>query len=175
MNSTLNILGKEIREMMTAATVLPIVVMAVLFGAMGSMMGGIEEDATGAPTVGVVNDDTHGNLAAIAVDTIGELSELAYNGADVDEGLPGALADDEWHVGRVVFGDAGDRRPPPQHAGEHPLGRPLGSAVDQTVGDYLGDFVCGATWHRSHVPQSDENRGMRGSSTRYFPSTTISR
>ncbi|MGB2581347.1 MAG: hypothetical protein WBD03_02620, partial [Thermoplasmata archaeon] len=87
MNSTLNILRKEIREMMTASTVLPIVVMAVLFGAMGSVMGGIEEDVTGAPTVGIVNDDTHGDLAAIAVDTIGDLSELAYNGADVDEGI----------------------------------------------------------------------------------------
>ncbi|MGB2825027.1 MAG: ABC transporter permease [Thermoplasmata archaeon] len=87
MNSTLNILRKEIREMMTASTVLPIVVMAVLFGAMGSVMGGIEEDVTGAPTVGIVNDDTNGDLAAIAVDTIGDLSELAYNGADVDEGI----------------------------------------------------------------------------------------
>ena len=87
MNSTLNIFRKEIREMMTASTVLPIVVIAVLFGAMGNMMGGIEEQAASAPTVGIVNDDAHGDLATIAVDTIGNLSELVYNGADVDEGV----------------------------------------------------------------------------------------
>jgi len=87
MNSTLNILRKEIREMLTVSTILPIVVIAVLFGAMGNMMGGIEEQATSAPTVGIVNDDAHGDLATIAVDTIGNLSELVYNGADVDEGI----------------------------------------------------------------------------------------
>jgi ABC-2 type transport system permease protein len=87
MNSTMNILRKEIREMLTRSTILPVVVMAILFGAMGSMMGGIEEEVSRPPTVGIVNDDTEGDLAAVAVDTIGALSNMAYNGDDVDEGL----------------------------------------------------------------------------------------
>ncbi len=87
MNSTLNILRKEIREMMTRSTLLPVVVIAILLGAMGSMMGGIEEAVTGAPTVGIVNDDTHGDLAAIAVGIVGNLSEVVYDGNDVDEGV----------------------------------------------------------------------------------------
>jgi ABC-2 type transport system permease protein len=87
MNSTMNILRKEIREMLTRSTILPVVIMAILFGAMGSMMGGIEEQVSSPPTIGIVNDDSGGDLATIAVDTIGSLSEMVYNGDDVDEGL----------------------------------------------------------------------------------------
>ncbi len=115
MNSTLNILRKEMREMMTKSTILPIVVIAVLFGAMGSMMGGIEEEATSAPTVGIVNDDTDGDLAAIAVDVIGTLSETVYNGIDVDEGV--ATVDEAGGIAllhipanfteRIMFGEPG--------------------------------------------------------------------
>ena len=87
MNSTLNILRKELREMLTKSTILPVVVVAVLFGAMGSMIGGIEEQVTSAPTVGIVNDDVVGELASIAVDVISRLSDVVYNGSDVDAGL----------------------------------------------------------------------------------------
>lgn len=87
MNSTLNILRKEIREMLTKSTILPVVVVAVLFGAMGNMIGGIEEQVTSAPTVGIVNDDVGGELSSIAVDVISRLSDVVYNGSDVDAGL----------------------------------------------------------------------------------------
>ncbi|HIH01322.1 TPA: ABC transporter permease, partial [Thermoplasmata archaeon] len=87
MNSTLNILRKELREMLTKSTILPVVVVAVLFGAMGSMIGGIEEQVTGKPTIGVVNDDIDGELSAIAMQTMIERAALVYNGTDVDEGL----------------------------------------------------------------------------------------
>ena len=87
MNSTMNILRKEIREMLTRSTILPVVVIALLFGAMGSMMGGIEETATSAPTVGIVNDDPDGELASVAVNMILQLSAVVYNGTDIDEGL----------------------------------------------------------------------------------------
>jgi Na+/H+-dicarboxylate symporter len=39
-NSTLNILRKELREMLTKSTILPVVFLAALFGAMGGMIGG---------------------------------------------------------------------------------------------------------------------------------------
>jgi ABC-2 type transport system permease protein len=83
----MNILRKEIREMLTKSTILPIVVIAVLLGAMGNMMGGIEEEVSNPPTVGIVNDDLEGEFAAIAVSTIDDLSKVVYSGTDVDEGL----------------------------------------------------------------------------------------
>ena len=73
--------------MLTKSTILPVVVIAILFGAMGNMIGGIEEQVTGAPTVGIVNDDVGGELSSIAVDVISQLSEVVYNGSDVDAGL----------------------------------------------------------------------------------------
>jgi ABC-2 type transport system permease protein len=96
MNSTMNILRKEMREMLTKSTVLPVILIAVMFGAMGSMVGGIEEQATGAPTVGIVNEESDGQLSAIAVETIIERSALVYNGTDVEEGL--SAVDEEGGV-----------------------------------------------------------------------------
>jgi ABC-2 type transport system permease protein len=96
MNSTMNILRKEMREMLTKSTVLPVILIAVMFGAMGSMVGGIEEQATGAPTVGIVNEEIDGQLSAIAVETIIERSALVYNGTDVEEGL--SAVDEEGGV-----------------------------------------------------------------------------
>ena len=86
MNSTLNILRKELREMLTKSTILPVVFMAILFGSMGGMIGGVEEQASRPPIVGLINDD-EGNLSALATDTIHEYAEVVYNGSDVDDGL----------------------------------------------------------------------------------------
>ncbi len=44
MSSLGNIIKKEMKELLTPATILPIVVMAVIFGSMGNAIGGIEEE-----------------------------------------------------------------------------------------------------------------------------------
>ena len=86
MNTTLNILKKEIRELLTKSTILPVVILALLFGSMGSMFGDIEETATAKPTVGLINEDG-GVLGVRAEARIGELADISYNGTDVDEGI----------------------------------------------------------------------------------------
>ena len=86
MNSTMNILFKELKEMLTRSTILPVVLIAIIFGAMGNMLSGVEEEATGKPTIGLVNDDG-GELATIAFETIFEHARLVYNGTDLDDGL----------------------------------------------------------------------------------------
>ena len=40
-----NIIKKEMRELLTPATILPIVVVALIFGSMGSVIEGIQEEA----------------------------------------------------------------------------------------------------------------------------------
>ncbi len=86
MKSTLNILRKEIREMFTRSTILPVVVIAILFGAMGNMLSGVEEEATSKPIVGLTIEDD-GELASVAFETVLEHARLVYNGTDVEEGL----------------------------------------------------------------------------------------
>jgi ABC-2 type transport system permease protein len=91
-NSTMNILRKELREMLTKSTILPVIFLAVLFGAMGSMIGGVEEQAAQPPTVGLINDDG-GDMSLLAVETISKYAEVVYNGTDVKDALT-AVDDD---------------------------------------------------------------------------------
>ena len=94
-----NILGKEIRELLTPATVLPIVILAVLFGSLGGIIGDVEEEATRPPVIGLILQDDS-ELAADAEKYRGEqqaaanaalalttTSDVVYNGTDIDEGV----------------------------------------------------------------------------------------
>jgi ABC-2 type transport system permease protein len=55
-----NITRKEIRELMTPATFVPIILVALIFATMGNSIQGIQEQATAPPTIGVINQDTSG-------------------------------------------------------------------------------------------------------------------
>ncbi len=81
-----NIVKKELRELLTKSTIVPILLMAVMFGLLGNAFGGIEEETTSAPSIGYVNQDS-GVLAGIAVGTLENLSDVQYNGSDVATGL----------------------------------------------------------------------------------------
>jgi len=51
-----NIIRKELRELLTPATLLPIIFMSMLFGSMGQMMGNIGEQLEEKPVIGVTDD-----------------------------------------------------------------------------------------------------------------------
>jgi ABC-2 type transport system permease protein len=86
MTALTNIIRKELRELLTPSTVIPIVLMALVFGAIGSMTGNIAQQATAKPIVGVVPMD-HGVLANISLSCINQTASLVYNGTSVNAGL----------------------------------------------------------------------------------------
>ncbi len=53
-----NITKKEIRELLTPATFVPIILVALIFATMGSSIQGIQEKSTAPPTIGVITEDT---------------------------------------------------------------------------------------------------------------------
>jgi ABC-2 type transport system permease protein len=69
-----NITKKEIRELLTPATFVPIIIIALIFGTMGSSFQGIQEQSLAPPTIGVINED-NSTLGALA-------STLLYNHAN---------------------------------------------------------------------------------------------
>ena len=75
MSALSNIILKEIKELMTPATFLPIIVMAILFGSMGNTIGGIGEELKTPPTIGVINYDS-GNFSTIATDVFNNSSKV---------------------------------------------------------------------------------------------------
>ncbi len=81
----LNITKKEIKELLTPSTIVPVVVMALLFASMGNIMGGFQEEADEKPVIGTVNEDGGGHSRTV-ISVLKEKSEIVYNGTDRELG-----------------------------------------------------------------------------------------
>ncbi len=91
MRSLSNIFSKELRELLTPATVLPIVILAVLFGSLGGVIGDVEDEVTKPPVIGLIQQDA-GALSSYAALVLTSSSEVVYNGTDIEEGLDAVAA-----------------------------------------------------------------------------------
>lgn len=67
--SLLNMVKKEVKELLTPATVLPVILMFIIFASMGNFFGEATEKAKEKPRIGLVCDDD-GKAAKIFVDVI---------------------------------------------------------------------------------------------------------
>ncbi len=76
-----NIIKKELRELMTPATFLPIIIMAIVFGSMGNTIGGIEEELTEPPTIALINSD-EGNFSKLALGVFNSSSNITFYSND---------------------------------------------------------------------------------------------
>ena len=65
MSDLSNMIKKEVRELLTLQTIIPMLVMAIIFAGMGSMIGGTMEEAMKKPVIGVIDEDGS-PLSAIA-------------------------------------------------------------------------------------------------------------
>lgn len=86
MSSLSKIIRKEVKELLTPATLIPIIIIAVLFGSLGGVFGGVEEQLEEAPKIAVINQDG-GSMSLVAVAMFNVTSEIIYNGTDVQEAL----------------------------------------------------------------------------------------
>lgn len=100
MSSLTNIVKKELRELLTKSTIIPIIMMALMFGVLGSMMSGVEEEVSAPPVVGLVDLDD-GVISDIAFGVFNSSANVAYNGSDVDAGLE--VVKDSGGVALVVL------------------------------------------------------------------------
>jgi len=81
-----NIVKKEFKELFTIATLIPIVVIAVVFGLVGQTIGNIGETMEEKPVIGTVDMDD-GDFSDIAMSVLIETAEVIYDGSDAEEGL----------------------------------------------------------------------------------------
>jgi len=81
-----NIIKKEFKELFILSTILPIVVIAIVFGSVGQMIGGVEESLEEKPVIGIVDIDD-GDFSDIAMSVLTERAEVIYDGSDAEEGL----------------------------------------------------------------------------------------
>ena len=81
-----NIIRKEFKELFVLSTILPIVVIAIVFGSVGNMIGNVQETVKEKPVIGNVDIDD-GNFSNIAVSVLTENAKVVYNGNDAESGL----------------------------------------------------------------------------------------
>ena len=81
-----NIIKKEFKELFTLSTLLPIVVIAIVFGLVGQSIGNIGESMEEKPVIGIVDMDD-GDFSDIAMSVLTERAKVIYNGNDAEEGL----------------------------------------------------------------------------------------
>lgn len=77
-----NIIKKELKELLTPATILPIVVIALIFGSIGSSMEGIQEELDEKPVLGFINED-NSTLSTIVTSVLEDESEIIFNSSDI--------------------------------------------------------------------------------------------
>lgn len=81
-----NIIKKEFKELFILSTLIPIVVIAIVFASVGQMIGGVEESMEEKPVIGIVDIDD-GDFSDIAMSVLIEKAEVIYDGGDAEEGL----------------------------------------------------------------------------------------
>jgi len=81
-----NIIKKEFKELFTISTLLPIVVVALVFGFVGQMVGNVGERIEDKPVIGIADMDG-GDFSDIAMSVLIEKAEVIYDGSDAEEGL----------------------------------------------------------------------------------------
>jgi ABC-2 type transport system permease protein len=100
MKSATNIIKKEVKELLTPAALIPIIIMAAIFGSLGNIIGGAGEEATRPPVIGIVNQD-NSVLSGVACEALGRNAKVVYNGSSVSEGL--TTLDKEGGVALIII------------------------------------------------------------------------
>jgi len=81
-----NIVKKEFKELFVLSTIIPIVVIAIVYGSVGNMIGNVQETMKEKPVIGIVAMDD-GVFSNIAMSVLTENAKVIYDGSDVEEGL----------------------------------------------------------------------------------------
>jgi len=82
MNALVNIIKKELKELLTPTTILPIVVIAIIFGSIGSSMEGFQDELQEKPILGFINAD-NSTLSTIVTSILNNESDVIFNSSDI--------------------------------------------------------------------------------------------
>ena len=98
-----NIIRKELKELLTPATFLPIIFVALLFSLMGSGFQGVTESINEPPIIGIINED-NGLLSNVATGVLYNNSKVVFNSSTLQEKQTGLdFVKQENGVALIVF------------------------------------------------------------------------
>ncbi len=82
----LNLLKKELKEILTISSIVLIAAMSLMYALIGQSIGNIEEEITKKPSIGIVNLDS-GRFGLLVTDILKQVSTVLYTGTNIDEGI----------------------------------------------------------------------------------------
>lgn len=92
-SSLSHIVIKEVKELLTPGTLIPIIIFAVIFGSLGSAFGGATSQLSEPPKLGVINQDNSTMSHFVQMDLEAN-SKIVYNGTDVQAGIQAVTQQD---------------------------------------------------------------------------------
>jgi len=84
MSALTNIIRKEIKELLTPATILPIVILTLVFGSIGGTIGGIEDEISEKPVIGLINEQ-NSTYSSLATSLLHQNARVVFNGTRIAE------------------------------------------------------------------------------------------
>jgi len=84
MSSFSNIFKKELKELFTAATLIPIILMALIFAMIGNTVN-VEEEISHPPVIGVINNDDNTTFSYIASSILYRNAKVVFNSTDIND------------------------------------------------------------------------------------------
>lgn len=102
MSSTTGIIKKEVKELLTLNTLVPVIIFALIFGMIGNFAGDLRTSFVEKPVIGLIDLD-NSTLSDLAHANISENAVLIYNGTSVEEGI--TVAESKDAVALMVIPD----------------------------------------------------------------------
>jgi ABC-2 type transport system permease protein len=100
-----NIIKKEIKELLTPSTLIPIIIFAVIFGSLGNAFGGVTEQMGEPPTIAIINED-NSTISQFVEADMARYSNVVYNGSDLDQAIQ-VVSDQNGAAVFVITADFG--------------------------------------------------------------------
>jgi len=84
-----NIIKKELKELLTPATFIPIIIIAAIYGSMGGSINEIQKEAAEPPIIGIINEDNSSlsNIVNIMLETNAKVVFNSTSSDDIEVGL----------------------------------------------------------------------------------------
>ncbi len=114
MSNTSKLIIKEVKELLTPASLIPIIIIALVFGSIGSAISGSTSVLSEKPTIGLINQG-NGQLSQFVNDSISSQSKVIYNQSDIAAGINAVK--DQGGICLIVINSSFDSNITSNHSG----------------------------------------------------------
>ncbi|MCL2890959.1 MAG: hypothetical protein FWF40_03595, partial [Methanomassiliicoccaceae archaeon] len=157
MNHLWNLIRKELKELLTPASVIPIIAIAIVFAGMGTMIGSEVDRASEAPTIGILSGDS----GIYYDDAVGYIDDFYINALGVSDPSENVVILDPALYSVITSGDANAVRDMMNEAGVSIL-----LVFDSEYSNNIANIAGGAApWKQGtiYVYWNDVEMGLFGS------------